>query len=464
MQHRDGVLDKLLFSKSIHAQASLKYELRQLEAKLGCLLRFHRQSLEFFAQRAELCWHLGERYLAYSVLKGGMHAHPIDSKRQGAWDELYGVLLHLKQELLHASSLDESRLLRAIAALYCSLSETSCLGQALSSSSGLQDEFYRLLLRNDFNGCILGLIQCWNKNALSKVQPNCAFQAWTRQQQSQALDFFSSEACVYFINALCFYKSFPEHLVPKASIERVISYQLKLERLHALFLHLRQQLFDVLALHELKARVDLWCPSKTWPAGIQFQMQAPYQALIVNALKLFKISELACSEQSGRTPLLYEFIHAYKFNFNPRRLIDLMMVLEQQLKDDEALLHLYQQLSTADCFDLYGYFSNRDSRALLQSLQQSTLLTWQPELCASKRRLLHQAYTRLQFIMEGVRHELRSRGLESSPYPSFVNSEDFVLSEENRQAILHLLAVYQVPDPAGSRCLEQLFQVLEDAN
>jgi len=128
------------------------------------------------------------------------------------------------------------------------------------------------------------------------------------------------------------------------------------------------------------------------------------------------------------------------------------------------MVTLYQQLTTNECLDLYGYFSNNDTRYLLYALLaviQEQPLKWLPALNHKEKQAIEHVFYALQCVIEAMRVELKNRHLVTEPYSYESNKVCLEIGRRNRDAVLRALAVYGRTTLTHSSTLEQLFCDIE---
>lgn len=148
-----------------------------------------------------------------------------------------------------------------------------------------------------------------------------------------------------------------------------------------------------------------------------------YRDIIQLAVKNLRVQFTPENNEKVTLERLHDLGRAYKFWFNPNRLIDAVMVLQQRLVTEsisqeedletfhQEMLVLYRQLTTTECLDLYGYFANNDSRYLLYtlySINNGYSLDWLPSLNSSERNAIARVYQALKCVMEALRVELKT--------------------------------------------------------
>jgi hypothetical protein len=183
------------------------------------------------------------------------------------------------------------------------------------------------------------------------------------------------------------------------------------------------------------------------------------------------------SEEQITLERLYDLGRAYKFWFNPNRLIDAVMVLQQRLINNKEhaenkilefhqhMLILYRQLTTTACLDLYGYFANKDSRYLLYTLYtiaQGGPIDWLHSLSSVEKNAIKRVFQALQCVMETLRTELKNRHVTTEPYVYDLAKQQLHTGRRNREAVYRLLAIYGRETITMSASLEKLFNFVEE--
>jgi hypothetical protein len=161
--------------------------------------------------------------------------------------------------------------------------------------------------------------------------------------------------------------------------------------------------------------------------------------------------------------------------FNPNRIIDAVMLLQQRLiqkrnnnDGDLALFHheminLYKQLSTADCRDLYAYFTQKDCITFLESLFaliQVGHIDWLPGPHEANITTLSSVFQAIQQVMDALRGELKNRHIHTVPYDFVESAAHIPVEIRAREIIERILAVYGHHSLPVKENIEDLFSLL----
>ncbi len=480
MEQKESFLEGLLLTETVRTKAKLKYELRTLENTLDQIIKTKKLPLSCPNKLANLCHLLSNKYLDYlrlmDVSISPSFFMTLEIDKRTPWLEHYQLLLQLKKQLTVATLEEEKEILIDIASLYFYIEHASIEEppQQKVPSRAKHDSIYELFRSGDIKLWFIGLINFWSLYSSENSEPCINFQEWTIQQQQYALDFFASAECTHLINALFFYKLFPEQLEGNSlHPEKLISLHRKLELLHHYLSLLRQQLYRAAIQHGLKPEVDFLFHSNELPPGIKFEIHPSYQGLIQEAVKQLKTPcKSTASKLSGIYPI-HDLFTAYKFWFNPSRLIDTVMVLRQTLASEDKsvfyqeMVSLYHQLSTTECLDLYGYFSNKDTRYLFYTLSlilnASDLSEWLPPLKDREKETIQEGFHTLQIVMEALRTELKNRAIHTDSYQYELPKKVIEIRKRNRQAVLRLIEIYSAKAEHNNLNLEQLFMDMDES-
>ena len=199
--------------------------------------------------------------------------------------------------------------------------------------------------------------------------------------------------------------------------------------------------------------------------------------MILEAIKSWHIkASTSCERLSVKQ--LQDLFSAYKFWFNPSHLIDAVMLLQQkQIKHTEQMSQngfyqhmrdLYRQLTTTECLDLYGYFSNKDSCYLMRTLlmiKKGGVVSWLPWLKQEETHAIHRVYDAIECVMSALRDELASRHIHTTPYQRDFKAKNISPGRRNREAVIRIITLYanQMVVRTSAR-IEQLFTSLENEN
>ncbi|RMX17964.1 hypothetical protein EAS68_10040 [Legionella jordanis] len=284
--------------------------------------------------------------------------------------------------------------------------------------------------------------------------------------------YYEKSDVIFLIASLFYYKQQPHKLFKQtlhpeklASVKnRLFMLYQFIESLHEnLFHHLKQQ---GIAIH------DYLFHEEEMPAGIKIEAEQNAN-VIISALKEWRLMSHAQSDEIFLANKINDLFRCYKFWFNPNRLIDTAMTLNQlSLKHTNGqagnfnkfclfMQELFQRLSTTDCLDLYGYFSNKDSSYLMQIL--SALLHDEqvisiPTPNQQQKYALERVYKTLATIMEALREELGRRYVLTEAYHHIHERKPLKPGHRNLNAIIHIMNLYCDSAVLENKTIEALFK------
>ncbi|MCW8451944.1 hypothetical protein [Legionella quinlivanii] len=279
---------------------------------------------------------------------------------------------------------------------------------------------------------------------------------------------------VELVNALFFYKMQPGLLYGnRLSTEKEIEVKNTLCQLHYFIEVIHQTI-----LHNLKQRgynpvQDYLFHGDELPPGICVQINEMTREIIKAALQQCEMPNFLSTNDLIHQGL-NDLFRAYKYWFNPNRLIDAAMYLRSQLVSPvsepegneflQQMIILYQQLSTEQCIDLYGYFSNKDTRYLLRTLQaaaQGQMIRDVELLKENERLAVIRVYQVMEDLMAALLCELKNRHILMAAYPDFKHDTVVRPGRRNLQALSRILTLYSSPEMNKNSRLETLFKSLE---
>lgn len=209
------------------------------------------------------------------------------------------------------------------------------------------------------------------------------------------------------------------------------------------------------------------------PPGICVEINEMTRDIIKTAIEQCEIPNFLSTNDLIHEGL-NDLFRAYKYWFNPNRLIDASMYLRSQLASSVSesadkefarqMAILYQQLSTEQCIDLYGYFSNKDTRYLMRTLQAGAkglmIHDMEPLSDAGRNAVICVCKT-LEDVMDALLIELQNRHISLAAYPD--SSQDTIAKpgSRNLQALRRIVALYSSPVREKNSRLEELFKSLE---
>ncbi|RUR16935.1 hypothetical protein ELY21_11810 [Legionella sp. km535] len=472
------------------AKAQLKYELKHLESRLHKYLDVPNEQDYCHEEVRIICAQLAQKYLDYLKLRDPQSHYTFntagDEIKPINWVEYMSIISQLKARLSKmAAQEEESRLIIEIASLYHQCTVSMTLSSSLNRSTviepkGCSDELNQLFLCTHFKSWLSSLVEYWNHSTQYGAEQSVLFRDWNHDELQRALDFFSDPQLVNLVNAIFFYKLFPDKLFNELiHPEKLVSVRMRLGFLHEFIERLQQQLHQVSFQKGLKSGVDYLFHGDDLPQGILIEVDEDYREIIQLAVKNLKVKCSPENEEQVTSERLHDLGRAYKFWFNPNRLIDAVMVLQQRLVSDsvadeeqfsvfhQEMLYLYRQLTTTDCLDLYGYFANKDSRYLLYTLFtiiQDKKLDWLPPLTKSEKNAVASVFNALQCVMEALRVELKNRHVTTEPYVYDLEKQYVQARRRNRDAVFRIIAIYGRDPVTISDSVEKLFDSIEDNN
>ncbi|MCW8408755.1 hypothetical protein OQJ13_07195 [Legionella sp. PATHC035] len=338
-------------------------------------------------------------------------------------------------------------------------------------------EVHQLFSKRQFNLWMEGLVDFLNKNNEVPVTWAALLHQWSVEQLHVVLDYFSNPQFAALVNAIFFYKFHPDKLFTEViHPEKLISVQMRLGVLHHYIELIQQQLYRVALKNDLTPAVDYFLHNEEPPQGIFIEIHEEHRQLIQAAVKKLRINVSLSQEKPEAGDWLYNLMRAYKFSFNPNRLIDAVMMLQQSLLSEvieheqrsvifrEKMVILYHQRSSAECLDLYGYFANEDTRCLLNTFYkfvQGSTFDWLPILNTEERITVLNVFDALSCVLEALRIELKNRNLLAAPYRYDLANPNIDVSESNRNAVFRVLSIYQQLKVIPDNVIEQLFQSIE---
>ncbi len=474
-------------TENYRAKAQLKYELKHLESRLHAYLEIHHDDVSCQEEMSTLCSVIAHKYLDYLKLIDADNLFMLDKIKHEInslnWIEQCHIIADLKQQLVKTADWkEESRLIREIASLYYQCSCLTHLHPVFDTieSSDEHDELKQLFKQDNFKGWLPMLVAYWNQRDIQNTDPLPLFRHWCDAPLKSALNFFSEPEVVNLVNAVFFYKLYPDKLFNELiHPEKLVSVRMRLGLLHEFIEMLQQQLHHVVFQQELKSGIDFLFHGDELPKGIMIEEHEEFREIIQSAVKHLRVTFTPEKEEQATIERLHDLGRAYKYWFNPNRLIDAVMVLLQRLVKVEScgesnyslfhdeMLILYQQLTTTECLDLYGYFANKDSRYLLYtlfSIDQGIVLDWLPSLTQSEKNAVGRVFRALQCVMEALRVELKNRHVTTEAYEYDLGKPYLNARSRNREAVLRLIVIYGGETISINDSVEKLFEFIEEKN
>ncbi|WP_454781291.1 hypothetical protein [Legionella sp. WA2022007384] len=459
------------------AKTLVKHELKLMKNDLHGYIE-DSYELEMHPKVELLCRSIANKYLDYLQLLDQKAVAYTRKKleRELSWSERFNQITLLEQKL--ASSLDveeQKELLLQIISLYqCAPSIES----SVSSQVHLQSQLKQLFSERELNLWLEGFVDFVNKSDSGQCAWVAFFYDWNVQQQQVALDFFANPQFADLVNAIFLYKIHPDKLFADViHPEKLVSVQMRLEILHSYIELMQQKLYEIALQKELELGVDYFLHDEELPQGIRIETNEVFRQMIQSAVKSLKLNSNPISAKRNNVDYISDLKRAYKFWFNPNRLIDAVMVLQQNMLSGVVeqeknpmlfqvkMLALYNQLTTTECLDLYGYFANNDTHNLLYTFFNITgggTFDWLPLLNDDEKIAVLEVFDALRCVMDALRIELGNRHFLTEPYMYDLAISNIEISYRNRDAVFRVMTLYKPTHVIHGNAIEQLFQSVED--
>lgn len=323
---------------------------------------------------------------------------------------------------------------------------------------------------------LMALVDFYHTTMNHHLDLSILFREWPEQSQQAALAYFSDHDLVNLVNAIFFYKLYPEQLFNEfIHPEKLVSVRTRLGVLHHLIEQLQKQLYTCAHQHGLNSGIDYFFHGDELPQGILIEVDEALKEPIQSAIRRITIPFNPENERQVTMDRLKDLGNAYKFWFNPNRLIDAVMVLRQRLVTTtgeaglasfyQEMIILFGQFTTTQCLDLYGYFTNNDSRYLLYTfftVAEGESLNWLPRLQEEEQQAIREVFDALQSVMEALRAELKNRHIATQAYVYDLEKQQIQARRRNREAVLRVITLYCRETVRVNETLESLFRALEE--
>ncbi|MCC5792202.1 MAG: hypothetical protein JJT82_06280 [Legionellaceae bacterium] len=320
----------------------------------------------------------------------------------------------------------------------------------------------------------LGDLICVYKQQSHWATPFC--QNLTDEELKKLARSFKDKDIRTLFNSLFYYKLHPEDLVtPSSSSEEQLQYRKQLTDLYAQI----ERLFQALQ-HEFIQRYRLQLPDHLYhgdelPPAVSFQPAKEHAAILRSLLSHYPESDTVTEAAPLANPVL-DLLRAYKFWFNPIRLINAVMAIwmashqqGQSLESNQSLFRKqltswFQHASTSLCIDLFGYFTNKDTRYLLRTLEyaangrQDASL---PQFSPAEKEQIAVVHALICAMIDIVQEELQNRNITTELPPPPVGKKAFTPGKRNLQALTHICNYYCSPRQRDNTVLKQLMDSIE---
>ncbi|KTD62517.1 hypothetical protein [Legionella spiritensis] len=472
-----------LIDKHGRDKALLKFEIRQLEARLHRM--FNDGDLPDCERRrfAACCTELAGRYA--ELLQIHTSSWPScdfdnDLKQYATAESCYEELLIRKRQWLSASSNEEeARIISDIGGFYKKIAALSqaatpfCETKNMEASQGL---FKAVVQSTTPDIWLMALIHFANQTGQESEALPIQLARLNNEQLTRCNEQITRPEFVSLINTIFFYKIHPDKLYDfSLHPEKIISVKSRLVFLHHFIEYFQRNIVQNLGQRGLKSGQDYLLHDDELPEGIQVEPDKTYRGLIGNAIKEGRFVSAHHSDHTLYQNRLLDLFRAYKFWFNPDRLIDTAMSLQKSLAGDgvchendkivtQRLCVLYKPLPTTECLNLYGYFANKDSTYLLRTLQAAFLghaITNCPDLDPQEKETARQVYNALTGVMDALREELANRGIVTANYQRHDGMKKVRPGRRNLNALHRILIVYNEKSFLENDRISQLFKEVE---
>lgn len=480
MTHHSAQFTSWFVTENDRVKALTKYELNRLKTNLQKHLEDSNEFEACSEKISLLCQSIANKYLDYLQLIG--HKVTINAPKEVVtrthWAEHFKQIALLEQKITATLTFAEQKeLLLEIISLYqCIQPEEPLVSR--NQIPLYSQQLQQLFSKRQFNLWLEGFVDFINKNDVVHAELAVLFQGWSVEQQQEVLDYFSNPEFAALVNAIFFYKIHPDKLfVDGIHPEKLVSVQVRLGVLHHYIELMQQQLYKVALQNDLLPGSDYFLHDEELPQGIIIEGNEEFRLVLQAAVKKLKANVNLIQEKHVAIDCLHDLMRAYKFWFNPNRLIDAVMVLQQNLLSkivaqeersvifQEKMVVLYSQLTTTECLDLYGYFANDDTRNLLFTffkLAQGGTFDWLPSLNKEEHVAVVEVFEALYCVMDALRIELKNRHLLAETYLCDLAKINVDVDPRNRDAVFRVMRIYKHAHVVPSNVIEQLFQSIEE--
>lgn len=457
------------------AKALIKYELNYLKNSLHQYLNTPESLKKHSNEVNVLCQAIANKYFNYlCLLENTTEIHLPELVATPCYIKHFHLILSLERELARTLGLAVKKaLIIELIQLYQMVNSAGSF-ESLHLLSVHSNQLKQLFHKPKLDLWLIGLVDFWSQHDSMLIELPALFYDWDILQQKAALDFFSETTFVDLVNTLFFYKLYPDrlfgHLIHP---EKLISVRMRLGVLHYYIESIQQHLYTASVKNGLKPGVDHLLHGNELPKGIMIEVDDSFREVIQQAIKKLKVGYIPHNSQQEIRELLSDLESAYKFWFNPNRLIDAVMVLQRNLVSDtqekntfeSEMVLAFKKLTTTECLDLYGYFANKDTKFLLYTffaIIQNVTFDWLPPLHERDKEVLNKVFHALLSVMEALRIELKHRHVTTDTYTYELMHETIHIGHRNRDAVFRVLTLYGCNAPTHNDTMEQLFRLVEE--
>ncbi|MDX1838523.1 hypothetical protein DIZ81_12300 [Legionella taurinensis] len=469
-------------------KAKIKFAIRQGEVRLHRLMTRGHLSSEHYLVIASSCQQLVALYDELMTLMAAPDQRFTEEKDafnpSVTVSESYLNLLKCRQQLLSPAAKSEEMIVLARVKRHY-LDMVSLLAgseQAIPAETGKPDHLPLLtlfdqIIKADSPADWLWAMTRFANTAGEKTAASGSLFLHLDDQQLIELDHrLALPEFRSLINSIFYYWINPGHLYDfSLHAEKMISVRNRFNTLYQFIVFFHQHLLQALRQRGIHSGHDFLFHGSELPEGITVEAEKKYQGLITEVIKDWRLTHWLEQEERLGQAKLSDIFRAYKYWFNPNRLIDAAMSLKASLASgfpvtqgnvlfNQQMKRLYQHLSTTDCLDLYGYFANKDSSYLMRTLDAACHgheITDFPPLTLQERDTVFYVYSVLETIMEALREALDERGMTTVAYERQVGLKKVKPGRRNLQALRRVISLYAEPSPRINQRLEALFKEVE---
>ncbi|QMT58901.1 hypothetical protein [Legionella sp. PC997] len=457
------------------AKTLVKHELKMLNNELQRNIETT-SNPETHPEVRFLCHSIANKYLDYLQLLDQNVAHiPQKLGHELSWSQRFNQIALLEQKLASPLDIEEQiEHLQQIISLYQCVPSTELTNQVSLYSMQLQ----RIFSERELSLWLEGFVDFLNKSDIEQCGWGAVFYDWNVEQQHLALDFFANPKCADLVNEIFFYKVHPDKLFAEVMHpEKLVSIQMRLGILHYYIDSMQQKLYEIALQKGFGLGVDYFLRDEELPQGVRIETSDVIIQMIQSAVKRLKLSSNPINAKRDNVNYVSDLKRAYKFCFNPNRLVDAVMILQQNLLSgavgqknnillfQEKMMALYNQLTTTECLDLYGYFANNDTQQLLYTFFNITrggTFDWLPLLNNDEKIAIQTVFDALLCVMDALRIELGNRHFLTESYMYDLTNSNLKLDYRNRDAVFRVITLYKRMNTIPDNAIEQLFQSIED--
>ncbi|WP_131783610.1 hypothetical protein [Legionella gresilensis] len=483
MKNDKQALFSWLFDEVYQAKASLKYDIKQTEIRFQKEIMQDWQNTPVQKQSAlEFCIALIKLYtelLAIFKANTAIEVTPPSYTYENEPLNCYLRIQQLRQKLFEGilSLQEEAVLINELLFFYKNLKSLLIEHLEIGNDTYLPKSIYlkKLIQATATEDWLLALVEFANEIRGDIISFQNQLANLTKDELLILDQKLMKQEFIALNNSIFFFKINPGYLYTEAiHPEKLISIKARLKFLYNLIELLQFFSSQLLKQRGLQAEYDYLFHGDEIPPGINIDVNNKDRDLIVKALKSWRLNYANLRMDTSESQL-GEIFRAYKFWFNPVSLIDSIMSFYAKVTSNKTNIEgknlflkqlnlFYHQLTTTECLDLYGYFSNKDTnylmRTLLASYKGHNLLS--RPLSTFEKEAVFNVYTIIYIVMDTLREELKNRHIVTAAYEHNIDNKILTPGRRNLQALQRILEIYCEQPLASSEALEELFAILEN--